>query len=122
MVRVTGKRKNSGSVDHEFAFLLPTADDPAALAKSIYSYLAEARPGQHVPQGRRLLRMTFPQGLNDSYEVYAGGIKGEIINIGSWNLAVPASGRFFLTVYNKGTVIKRKFFDARDAEHLDFEK
>jgi hypothetical protein len=122
MIRVTGKRKNSGSVDHEFAFLLPTADDPADLAKSIFGYLAEARPGQHVPQGRRLVRMTFPQGLSDSYEVYAGGIKGEIVNIGSWNLAVPASGRFFLTVYNKGKVISRKFFDARDAEHLDFGK
>lgn len=122
MIRVTGKRSDSGSVDHEFAFLIPGSDDAAAVAKTIAGFLADVRPGSHLPQGRRQITMSFPEGLSDSYEVYAGGIKGEIINIGSWNLTVPESGRFFLTIYNKGKVIKRKFFDAKDAQHLDFGK
>ena len=119
MLRVVGQKEDS--THNEFALLLPFKPQLRDLAKEVSAYLADLSPKKSLASSRKTLKMKFQQPLSSNYEVYAGGFSGEPITPDSWNLAVPASGKFFLTIVKKGEIITRKFFDTGDAEQIEYD-
>lgn len=111
MMRVVGRRAESTSIDHEIAFLFKKKSTARGTAQAIYDQLIQARPGFPGGSGRRWVTVSTSNYFRDSFEVYAGGVGGQVESFGRWRIQVPDSGRFWLTILDRGKLIKRKFFD-----------
>ncbi len=122
MLRIIGSNPKSDTAENEFALLLPLKPQLQALAHEVAAYLRDLTPEKNLVSARKSLKLRFQQPLNKSYEVYAGGFSGVPITPDSWNLAVPNSGKFFLTIVKKGQIVARKFYDAGDAAQIDFDE
>ncbi len=121
MVHIVGRSKQAETTVNQFALLLPLKPQLQDLAKEIASYLSDLTPERSVSLARKTIKLKFSQPLSSNYEVYAGGISGEAITRDSWILAVPESGKFFLTILKQGQVVTRKFFDAGNASQIEFD-
>lgn len=121
MVRIVGRSKQAETTANQFAMLLPLKPQLQDLAQEIATYLSDLTPEKSMSMARKTLKLKFPQPLSNNYEVYAGVYSGEAITPDSWILAVPESGKFFLTILKQGQVVTRKFFDAGDASQIEFD-
>ncbi len=121
MVHIVGRSKQAETTVNQFALLLPLKPQLQDLAKEIASYLSDLSPEKSVSLARKTIKLKFSQPLSSNYEVYAGGFSGEAITRDSWILAVPESGKFFLTILKQGQVVTRKFFDAGNASQIEFD-
>ena len=119
MLSVIGQKADT--TESEFALILPLKPESQDLAKEVAAYLSDLSPKTSTANSRKSLKMKFQEPLSSTYEVYAGGFSGEAITTDSWNLAVPTSGKFFLTIVKKGEIIARKFLDVGDAEQFEFD-
>ena len=119
---MVGRSPKSESVENEFALLLPLKPQLQELAQEVALYLRDLTHTKDLARVRKSLKLKFPQPLSGSYEVYAGGFSGVPITADSWKLAVPTSGKFFLTVVKKGQIVARKFFYAGDAAQIEFDE
>jgi hypothetical protein len=119
MLSVIGQKADT--TENEFALILPLKPESQDLAKEVAAYLSDLSPKTSTANSRKSLKMKFQEPLSSTYEVYAGGFSGEAITTDSWNLAVPTSGKFFLTIVKKGEIIARKFLDVGDAEQFEFD-
>lgn len=120
MIKVTGRHPQSASVKGEFSFLLPLKDDQSAMSNEIARFLSNSHPNKS--KTGRMVKINFKEPLHDSYEVYAGGVAGNILSPLTWSLIVPESGRFFLTILQQGQVTVRKFFDVGASDLIEYEQ